>query len=63
MINILLGGGGRKKFELFLRKEKISKKQEIIYHSVDKRFPKFGKLFLVWKIFICYYILLVITMV
>ena len=43
--------------------KKIQKKGEIIYHSIEKRFPKFGNLFLVWKIFLYYYIQLVITMV
>ena len=33
------------KFEPFLRWGKIPKKQDIIYHSVDKRFPKFGIFF------------------
>ena len=26
--------------------EKVPKKQDIIYHSIDKRFPKFGNFFL-----------------
>ena len=34
---------------------KILKKQEMIYHSVDKRFPKFGNFFGLENIFILLY--------
>ena len=44
--------GVRYKFEIFLRQETNFKKQEIIYHSIEKRFPKFGIFFGLENIFI-----------